>query len=253
MTTKNILITGASSGIGEALAIYYAKQPNTQNLFICGRNRERLNNVKEKCEKFGHVNVHAKVLDVSDKDATRKWIHDSEKTAHLNLVLANAGVWTIEETPENVHTTFNINVMGVVNTVVPIIEIYKKRADEDKILAVTSSIAWYHWLPTCPSFSATKACIKAYWEALRVSLLPYNIQVNTICPWFVHSSITDKNSYFMPFIMKPERAAKLIADGIKRNVWLITFPFILHFVSRLISILPNCISQFIYRCLPNKA
>ena len=63
MIIKNILLTGASSGIGEALAIYYAKQPQTENLFICGRNEQRLNEVKKKCEKIGHAKIHTKIFE----------------------------------------------------------------------------------------------------------------------------------------------------------------------------------------------
>lgn len=252
MIIKNILLTGASSGIGEALALYYAKQPQTENLFICGRNEQRLNEVKEKCEKIGHAKIHAKILDVSDKTAVENWINEAEKTAYLNLVFANAGVATLEETPNNIYNTFNINVMGVLNTVTPAVELYKKRQNKDKIIAITSSIAGYHGLATCPSYSATKACVKAYGEALRIQLLPYNIQVNTICPGFVRSRITDKNTCPMPFFMEAEPAAELIAKRIEKNVGLITFPFPMRLGAWFISILPNFISDFIYKRLPHK-
>ena len=252
MIIKNILLTGASSGIGRALAMYYAKQPQTENIFICGRNKQRLVEVKEECEKVGHAKIHAKVLDVSDKKSVENWINEAEKTAYLNLVFANAGVATLKETPENIYNTFNINVMGVLNTVTPAVEIYKKRLDKDKIIAITSSIAGYHGLSTCPSYSATKACVKAYGEALRIDLLPYTIQVNTICPGFIRSRITDKNTCPMPFFMEAEPAAELIAKRIEKNVGLIAFPFPMRLASWFISILPNCVSDFIYKRLPHK-
>ena len=252
MIIKNILLTGASSGIGRALAIYYAKQPQTENIFICGRNKQRLAEVKEECEKNSHAKIHAKVLDVADKKSVENWINEAEKTAYLNLVFANAGVATLKETPENIYNTFNINVMGVLNTVTPAVEIYKKRLDKDKIIAITSSIAGYHGLSTCPSYSATKACVKAYGEALRIDLLPYNIQVNTICPGFIRSRITDKNTCPMPFFMEAEPAAELIAKRIEKNVGLIAFPFPMRLASWFISILPNCVSDFIYKRLPHK-
>ena len=252
MIIKNILLTGASSGIGKALAEYYAAQPQTENLFICGRNKDRLEEVQKKCQSLGHALVHATVLDVADKSAVENWINESEKTAYLNLVFANAGVATLEETPKNIYNTFNINVMGVLNTVTPAVEIYKRRPDKDKIIAITSSIAGYHGLPTCPSYSATKACVKAYGEALRIELLPYNIQVNTICPGFIRSRITDKNTCPMPFFMEAEPAAKLIAKRIEKNVGLIAFPFPMRLASWFISILPNCLSDFIYKHLPHK-
>lgn len=252
MIIKNILITGASSGIGEALALYYAKQPETENLFICGRNKSRLNAVKKACLKAGSAKIHAQILDVTDKEAVKKWLNEAEKTAYLNLVFANAGVATLKETPENIYNTFKTNVMGVINTITPAIEIYKKRRDKDKIIAITASIAGYHGLPTCPSYSASKACVKAYGESLRTHLLPYNIQVNTICPGFIRSRITDKNTCPMPFFMEAAPAAELIAKRIQKNVGLIAFPWPMRLAAWFGSILPNALSDFIYKRLPYK-
>ena len=252
MIIKNILLTGASSGIGEALALYYAAQTTTENLFICGRNKKRLDEVKNKCEQLGKAKVHAQIIDVADKVAVENWINEAENTAHLNLVFANAGVATLEEIPENIYNTFNINVIGVLNTVTPAVELYKKRQDGDKIIAITASIAGYHGLPACPSYSASKACVKAYGEALRLNLLPYNIQVNTICPGFVRSRITDKNTCPMPFFMEADVAAALIAKRIGKNVGLIAFPWPMRFATWFASILPNCVSDFIYKILPYK-
>lgn len=252
MIIKNILLTGASSGIGEALALYYAQKPEVENIFICGRNKERLNAVKQACETLGHANIHAKILDVSNKEAVEEWITTAEQTAPLNLVFANAGVATLEETPQNIFNTFNINVMGVINTITPAIELYKKRTDKNKIIAITASIAGYHGLAACPSYSASKACVKAYGESLRISLLPYNIQVNTICPGFVRSRITDKNTCPMPFFMEAGPAASLIAKRIEQNIGLIAFPLPMRFATWLLSILPNALSDFIYKRLPHK-
>ena len=250
MNIKNVLITGASSGIGQALALYYASQKNTQNLFICGRDKERLDEVKQQCESFANAKIYTSVIDVSDKNAVEKRINDAEKkSGWLNLVFANAGISIQEETSEKVYNIFDINVRGVLNTVLPAIEIYKKRKDKDKIIAMTSSMVAYHGLPTCPSYSATKACIKAYGEALRLQLLPYNIQVNTVCPWFVRSRMTDKCKYIMPFFMESEDAAKLIAKRIERNVGLIAFPFPIRFVTWFVAMLPNCVSDYIYKSL----
>ena len=121
---KNILITGASSGIGEALALYYAKN-GAENLFLCGRNKERLENIANECRKNG-TNVYSKILDVVDKEKVSEWINDCAQKVRLHLVFANAGVATGKEVAENVYTTFNINVFGVLNTVTPAIEMYKQ-------------------------------------------------------------------------------------------------------------------------------
>lgn len=246
----NILITGASSGIGEALALHYA-QKGAQNLFLSGRNAERLQDVKERCEKFG-AKVHAKIIDVADREAMSEWLKQCDETANLELVFANAGVSTGEETTENIYNTFNTNVIGVLNTITPAVELYKKHETGEKIIAITASIAGYHGLPACPSYSATKACVKAYGEALRGRLRSEGIQVNIICPGFVKSRITDKNTCPMPFFMSAEKAAEIIAHRIDKNIGLIAFPWPMRLAVWGLSILPNRVSDFIYAALPHK-
>lgn len=248
----NILITGASSGIGEALALHYAAH-GAENLFLSGRNSERLANVAEKCRKLG-CKVETKKIDVANREDMQKWIADCNKKAALNLVYANAGVSTGEETTENIYNTFSTNVFGVLNTVLPTVEVYKKRGGDEgrKIIAITASIAGYHGLPSCPSYSATKACVKAYGEALRGSLRADGIEVEVICPGFVKSRITDKNTCPMPFFMSAEKAAAIIAQRIEKNTGLIAFPWPMRLAVWGLSILPNRLSDFIYRILPHK-
>lgn len=247
---KNILITGASSGIGEALALYYAEN-GAQNLFICGRNKERLELVKAKCEEKG-TKVFAEIIDVKNREQVQNWIEECEKIAPLNIVFANAGVSTGEETPEHIFNTFNTNVMGVLNVVVPATEIFKLRQDTDKTIVITASIAGYHGLPSCPSYSASKACVKAYGEALRGDLKKQGIKVCVVCPGFVRSRITDKNTCPMPFFMEADKAAKIIATRVDKNISLIAFPWPMRLGVWFLSILPNRLSDFIYEKLPHK-
>lgn len=292
---KNILITGATSGIGEALALFYAAN-GANILFICGRNEERLIDITNRCQALGCI-VHSKILDVTNRYETQHWIEDCEKIAPLNLVIANAGVATLQETPDNIYKTFETNVYGVLNTVVPTVEIYKNRKlstvrdnqntsldqfidkmkkqkkafvmnpfrrfflsnptsefnlDYSKSIAIVSSIAGYHGMRTCPSYSASKACVKAWGEALRNSLKPNNIKVSIICPGFVRSRITDKNTCPMPFFMEAPDAAALIAARIEKNIGLIAFPWPIRFAAWFASILPNRLSDFIYNLLPYK-
>lgn len=248
---ENILITGASSGIGEALALYYAKN-GAKNLFLCGRNQKRLKSVQTKCLKYGAA-TEIKILDVTNQKQTALWIEECNKKAPLHLVFANAGVATGEETPENIYNTFNTNIFGVLNTLTPMVEIYKKRKDSSKkIIALTASIAGYHGLAGCPSYSASKSAVKAYGEALRVRLAPLGIQINVICPGFVRSRITEKNTCPMPFLMDSSKAAEIIAKRIGKNTGLIAFPWPMRFVTWLASILPNCISNYIYSKIPYK-
>lgn len=247
----NILITGASSGIGEALALYYAAS-GAKNLFICGRNQERLNDVKARCEKSG-AKVYAEIMNVSEREKVEQWVEKSNLIAPLDMVFANAGVSTGEETPENIFNTFDVNVIGTINTVVPAAEIFKNRQDKKtKTIVITSSIAGYHGLPACPSYSAGKACIKAYGEAIRPVLKEYGINVCVVCPGFVKSRITDKNTCPMPFFMSAEKAAEIIAERVEKNVGLIAFPWPMRLAVWALSVLPNRVSEFIYARLPHK-
>ena len=290
----NILITGASSGIGEALAVFYAKT-QAKNLFICGRNPDRLKVVENKCRNFGAV-VYSRIIDVTDKDAMSAWISECNQVAELNLVIANAGIGVANETEQAIYDTFDTNVFGVLNTVLPTIEIYKnsivkakkETSSLDKFIsnmknkkqafyipfwsrihlgkkgnefyhqhihqiAIVSSIAGYHGLATCPAYSATKACVKAWGEALRIKLKSMGIKVSVICPGFVRSRITDQNTCPMPFFMEGEQAAQIIAHGLAKNKGIIAFPWQLRFCSWFVSILPNWLSEKIYSKLPNKA
>ena len=250
-TFASILITGASSGIGEALALYYAAH-GAKHLFLSGRNVQRLQEVREKCEKLG-AHVDAQKIDVTNREQMAQWIDSCDAVAPLDAVFANAGVSTGQETPENIYNTFNTNIFGVLNTITPAVEIFKNRKDNaKKTVAIISSIAGYHGLPACPSYSATKACVKAYGEALRENLKKENINVCVICPGFVRSRITDKNTCPMPFFMEANQAASIIAKGVAKNTGLIAFPYMMRLAVYLLSVLPNCISGFIYGRLPHK-
>lgn len=253
INNANILITGATSGIGEALAIYYAKH-GVANLFICGRNKTRLEDVKKRCEQFG-VTVYADIIDVTDNVAMNKWIEESNKIATLNIIIANAGVSTGEETEDNIRNTVQTNVCGVVNTALPAINIFTTRPSvntKDKHLVLISSIAGYHGLPTAPSYSASKAFVKAWGEAMRLSLKEKHIKVSVVCPGFVRSRITDKNNCPMPFFMEAPDAAEIIAKGIEKNKGIIAFPWPIRLAVWFMSCLPNVLSDYIYARLPHK-
>ena len=149
--------------------------------------------------------------------------------------------------------TGTIKNIKIVNTILPTIEIFKQAPlSQTKHIAITSSIAGYHGMPTCPSYSASKACIKAWGEGLRLNLKDSGINVSTICPGFVRSRITDKNTCPMPFFMEADKAAQIIASNIEKNIGLISFPWQMRFATWLGSILPNRISDFIYSKLPYK-
>jgi short-subunit dehydrogenase len=252
MCDMNVLITGASSGIGAALAEESAARGDL--LFLCGRNQERLLEVAEKCRGRGAANVYTRVVDVTDEVAVRRWIEDCELIAPVNRVFANAGVSTGEETSANVRRTFATNVGGVVNVVLPMIEIFRKRKAGlgPRQILITASIAGYGPLKACPSYSATKACVKTWGLALRGALAGEGIQVSVICPGFVRSRITDENTCPMPFFMEADKAARIIWKGAERNVGLIAFPWVMRVGAWWLGHLPFRMNEWINKLLPKK-
>ena len=244
----NVLITGSSSGIGEAIALECAKRGD--RLFLCGRNHERLEDVANRCRACG-ATVRADVLDVTDENAVRAWIASCDADAPLDRVFANAGIGTGLEDETNVRKTFATNVNGTVNTVLPAIEIYRARKSGGQIL-LTASIAGYGPLKSCPSYSGTKACIKTWGLALRGMLASEGIKVSVICPGFVRSRLTDRNTCPMPFFMEADKAARIILKRADRNVGLIAFPWPMRFATWFLSILPFRLNEFINRMLPEK-
>jgi short-subunit dehydrogenase len=246
----NVVITGASSGIGEALAIECAKRGD--RLFLCGRNAQRLENTAEKCRALGAA-TDAETIDVTDSEAVAQWLTQCESKAPIERVFANAGVSTGEETSDNVRRTFATNVGGVVNTVLPAIEIFRNGQERTtKQIVITSSIAGYGPLKACPSYSATKSCVKTWGLALRGMLAPEGIAVSVICPGFIRSRITDANTCPMPFFMEADKAASIILKRADKNKGMISFPWPMRLSTWFLSIMPQFLNELINKLLPKK-
>ena len=249
----NVLLTGASSGIGAALSLACARRGDA--LFLCGRDRERLDGVAAQCRAAGAASVRSDIVDVRDSGAMRRWILSCDAEAPLERVFANAGVSTGEETEENARRTFDINVGGCVNTVFPALEAFRsgRGVRGRRQIVITSSIAGYAPLKACPSYSATKACVKTWGLSLRGALAAEGIGVSVVCPGFVRSRITDKNTCPMPFFMEAPSAASKILRGVDANRGLIAFPWPMRFSAWILSALPHSFCSAVNRFLPKKA
>lgn len=248
---ETILITGASSGIGAALAARYAAAGKT--LFLCGRNMKRLNAVKKACEKKGAL-VLAEKIDVTDAKSVKNWIKRCHKIAPVDLTLANAGVSVGNggeiESEDEARALFAVNIDGVVNTVLPSVDLCLKRGAGQ--IALLSSLAGYRGLPGAVSYSASKNFVRAWGEALRGSLKKHNVEINVICPGFVKSGITAKNKFRMPFLMEADKAAAVIAKNLAKNKGRITFPKTLALAVWLLSCLPASLAEIVYNFIPSK-
>ncbi len=248
---RSILITGASSGIGRALAIEYARPGIT--LFLSGRNAARLDLAAVACRDRDAV-VRAQPLDVTDRAASAAWIEACDAQAPLDLVIANAGVSAGtgfgSESAAQAREIFAINVDGVVNTVLPAIPRMQGRGRGQ--IAIMSSLAAFRGFPGAPAYCASKAAVRVWGEALRGDLRAHGIGVSVICPGFVRTRMSAKNPYPMPLLMRPERAARIIRRGLARDRGRIVFPWTLYLTMRLVTALPMALTDPILRRLPKK-
>jgi len=249
----HILITGASSGIGEALAYAYCAPGVT--LSLSGRNAARLEAVAAACRARGAV-AHATVLDVIDRDATAAWISARDQAQPLDLVIANAGVssGTSETVQPGLGATrhvFAVNVDGTLNTALPAIEAF--RARQRGQLALISSLASFRYVGGSPAYSAAKAAMRVWGEGMRAALAHENIGVTVICPGFVVSRMTAVNDFSMPFLMEAAEAARIIQRGIAENKGRVAFPWQTAALVWLLSALPNALVERLIRRLPSKS
>ncbi len=236
---RAILITGASGGIGGALARAYAR-PGIR-LALTGRNAERLEVCAASCRAAG-AEVRAEALDVVDTKSVAAWVEAIDRDWPLDLVVANAGITgglSGEQRSENladVQRMMSINFGGACNTLHPVIPAMRRRRRGQ--LALMSSLAALRGLPYSPAYCASKAALKAYGEALRAWLNPEGIEVTVVLPGFVDTRLAGHVAGPKPFQMTAERAAAIIRRRLRRGPARIAFPILLHAGARLLASLP---------------
>jgi short-subunit dehydrogenase len=220
----SIVITGASSGIGEALALDYAG-PGVA-LALTGRDTSRLQAVAAACRAKGAA-VEAGQIDVADRAALGQWLATVDDAHPVDLVIANAGI-SIDKDNSSlddfsiVRRTLDVNVGGVLNTVEPLVG--RMMARRRGQIAVVSSLAGYIGLPYSASYNASKAAVRVWGESIRYVLKKSGIGVSVICPGFVISRMTAQAPFKMPFLMTSAKASSIIRRGLARNKARIAFP-----------------------------
>ena len=244
----NVLITGATGGIGAALAREYAEVGNT--LLLQGRRQDALDAVAAECQAKG-ATVMTAAFDLRDEAALRLWIAQVELVHPLDLVVANAGLNTDigparqGESWEQSRAVVDVNLIAAMVLIDAVLPGMRKRGRGQ--LALVSSLAAYFGLPLTPSYCASKAGLKAYGEALRGWLAPQGVKVNVVMPGYVVSPMAQAMPGPKPFMLAAADAAVRIRRGLAANRARIGFPFLLSAGTWWLAVLPAGLSGWIVR------
>ena len=251
MSRLKVVITGASSGIGEALAVYYAAQG--AQLGLMARRSEVLEALNQRLG--GQHACYA--LDVGDAPALHAAAHDFiSRFGAPDIVIASAGVsaGTLTEHEEDLavfRRVMEINVFGMAATFSPFIPALKAAGGERRLVGI-ASVAGIRGLPGAEAYSASKAATIAYLESLRLEMRPYGIKVVTIAPGYIATPMTAVNPYTMPFLMAADRAAERFAQAIARGVTYTVIPWQMGVVAKLLRLLPNWLYDRLFTGAPRK-
>jgi short-subunit dehydrogenase len=239
-----VFITGASSGIGEALARHYAAMGAT--LGLAARRQHRLSELIA-----GLPGEHACYpLDVADAAALQTAAADFiARHGVPDIVIANAGVsvGTLADEADDLpalNRVFQTNVMGMAQTLQPFIGAMKARGS-GRLVGI-ASVAGIRGLPGAGAYSASKAAAITFLESLRVELRGSGVKVVTIAPGYIATPMTAVNSYPMPFILPADKAARRFSRAIERGTSYTVIPWQMGVVARLMRLLPNPLFDAIF-------
>ncbi len=242
-----IVITGASSGIGKALAFNYAAQG--ASLGLLGRNSERLEAVAAQCATLGAKSIGTGIIDVRARAELIAWISEFDRAAPIDLLFANAGVsggTTAEgvfEPNDISYALIETNVLGVFNSVHAVLPAMMARGRGQ--IALIGSLAGFLPLADSPSYCASKSAVLAYGRALDEGLRRHGIRVSVVCPGFVETPMANRVLSVKPFQISPADAAKRIAKGLERHRTIIAFPLMLVMLTRLGQLMPTWVRQWV--------
>jgi len=244
-----VIISGASSGLGMALAKHYATLGAT--LGLIARNKESLEALAKELPGAFFYDVDVRNAQ-SMQSAARDFI---QRYGCPDIVIANAGIsrGTLTEYAEDSEVFESIlatNVTGMVNTFQPFI--VAMRASGQGSLVGIASVAGYRGLPGVGAYSASKAAVILYLESLRVEMFGSGISVITVCPGYIVTPMTADNPFHMPFILTAEAVAKKIVHIIKHKKLYAVIPWQMAIVARVLKLLPNFIYDRLFAIMPRK-
>ncbi|MCF7808730.1 MAG: SDR family NAD(P)-dependent oxidoreductase [Candidatus Marinimicrobia bacterium] len=248
MSTKfnKILITGASTGIGRQLALDYARMG--ASIWLLARSEQRLKDLAIEIGTLGGEG-HVLVCDATDQQALLSTLDQAQNdSAGFDLVIANAGWGGRMKYPgdNNIHVfnqILDLNFRASIQTL-EFFAYQMVQAKQGHLVGVTS-IAGFRGLPGSAPYSATKAALKTYMEALRFSVQYYGVKVTDISPGFVRTPMTDKNTIPMPFMIDVDVATKKVIQAIERGRKRFTFPWQMAIIIHLVKAMPDFIFDWI--------
>jgi NAD(P)-dependent dehydrogenase (short-subunit alcohol dehydrogenase family) len=253
MTPLRVFITGASSGIGAALARQYAHQGAT--LGLLARRGETLAAL---IATLPHPERHrAYAVDVRDHAAISDAAHAFLAHAGgIDVVIANAGisVGTLTEFTEDLAVFADViatNVTATAATFAPFISAMRAQRTPGRLVGI-GSVAGIRGLPGAEAYSASKAAVISYCESLRLEMKPHGIRVVTLCPGYIDTPMTQVNPYPMPFLMAPEKFAARAAQVIDAGSSYAVIPWQMGLVAKLLRLLPNAIYDWAFGKAPHK-
>lgn len=260
MRLTSTLVTGASSGIGRALALACAAPGRT--LHLSGRDSARLADTEAACRGRG-ATVRTRTLDVTDRAAMQDWIGEA---GPLDLVLACAGLsggtrrgetgCARQEDAEQIRRIFAVNLDGVVNTVLPAIASMQTQPLQDGVrgrIAAIASVAAAVASPSAPAYGASKAAVDRWLVSNGGAFAGAGIQLSSVCCGFVRTRMTESNRFPMPGIMEADRAATLILRGVAAGRRRVVFPWWLYAGARAMDLLPVSVVEALMSRQPGKA
>ena len=234
--TKKLWITGASSGIGKALAIKFAKEG--WQVAASARRENLLNDLNNRYE-----NIRPFPLNVNDKAASKNIFQNIiEEFKTLDICVFCTGIHDPEAekkfSSEKIREIMETNFFGTLNCIMPA-SIYFKEKKSGHI-SIVSSVAGYRGLPAASGYCASKAALTSLAESLYFDFKRHNVRVSLVSPGFIKTPMTDKNKFPMPMIRSPEFAAEKMFIGLtKKNTFEIHFPIAFTMIMKLLKIMPN--------------
>ena len=235
---KNIWITGASSGIGKALAIKFA---NEGWQVAASARRESL--LKELSNQY--TNIQSFPLDVTDSDKCKSVFKDIvEKFENIEICVFGTGIHDPQSEKkfnlEKIKKIMEVNFFGTMNSINSVYDYFGQRKVGQ--ISIISSVAGYRGLPAAGAYCASKSALTSFAESLHFEMKRKNVRVSLISPGFIKTPMTDQNDFPMPMIKSPEFAADQIYNGlIKKSGFEIHFPKVFTFFMKFLRILPNSI------------